>query len=129
MAEDKIPENLRILFIEFKRLPFPRMEGGDILLNDADIDLFEEDSYLAGLVDSFLATGHIESKEIIIDSSIDERIDQAVISYEKHKDAFNYFREYRKKMLELAKMLSEASGVLIHTGGGKKQDIKKQNDK
>ncbi|MBI5665028.1 MAG: hypothetical protein HZC49_08105 [Nitrospirae bacterium] len=116
MAEDKISEKLRKLFVEFKRLPFPQMGGGIILLNDADIDLSEEDSYLAGLVDSFLATGHIASKEIFIDASIDERIDQAVIIYEKYKDAFNYLREYRKKMLELAKMLSEASGVLIHTG-------------
>jgi len=114
MAQDnKLKRELKILYNDYKKMALPKAEYSLDLLEDVDIDLYEEDSYLAGLVETFLIKGNIGITEIQIDYSIDNRLDQAIENSLIRQEEYRKIIKYRKKMLELASALSRASGIPI----------------
>jgi hypothetical protein len=110
---------LAVLFEEFLSLPFPRLPKNlteeELDLDDDIIpDIAEEDSYLAGLVTSFLQRGNIDKvPTIVINSSIDYRLSTATAKSEIACKFLEEFREYRALMLKTANLLSEKSGKPI----------------
>lgn len=85
---------------------------------DTIVDLFSEDSYLAGLVSSFLGKrrlghGPMKVEVILIDPTIDERLERARPVSEKQREILDHFKHYRKKMLGLAHALGRATGVPV----------------
>lgn len=113
MDQDNHLIELRALFEEYKKIHLPKTGGIDINLKDADIDMFEEDTYLFGIVSSYLATGYLKDEAILIDESIDFRIGQACEELECCSTLVMSFQEYRQRMVSLAKALSVSSGIPI----------------
>ena len=109
-------KELARLFAEYKKLDFP-ITGGvgylDELLVDVQIELADEDGYLAGLVDTYLSYNRIDVKGICIDISIDSQIDHAIKTTTEGQEILQRFKAYRQKMWELAKLLSSVSGIPI----------------
>jgi hypothetical protein len=98
------------------RGPGSRLDFGDDF--DADIDMWAEDSYLAGLVTQFLRKSEISVKEICINRHIDERF-RALLdeSSSAERVRIERFIRYREKMLELARLLSDAANVPLRICG------------
>lgn len=101
---------LRALFERFKQTKRPFERG--VELWGADVDLWEEDSYLAGLVDTFIARRRIEVTALRLDRTIDARLHQAR-AYAKSPALIEQWIGYRRLMLELAEALSWAASVPI----------------
>jgi hypothetical protein len=74
--------------------------------SDVLVDLADEDGYLAGLADQFVATGRIGVDEIRLRQSIDDAIASGT-----EQEQLAEIRRYRKMMHTLARALSEAAGV------------------
>lgn len=108
---------LNDLFTEFTNLSFPRtsieLENIGDLLGDIQVELADEDGYLAGLVDAFLHTKKLNVKEISVNSSIDSRIEEVLRIAQRCCEDVIKLKGYRHKMIELANALSLASGVPI----------------
>ncbi len=101
------------LFEEYKSLPMPKAGYAIAELQDADVDLSEEDSYLAGLVMTYINSGHIDVRSITIDPTIDERLGRAKLASGIDRITLQAFADYRERMLELAHALERATGVPI----------------
>jgi hypothetical protein len=107
------------LFAEFRDLPFPSIKDLDALVNlvdlisDIQVDLADEDGYLAGLVDTYLARKRIEVNEIRIDITIDSRLTHVIKELKGCQEIVQKIITYRQKMLEIASTLSRASKVPI----------------
>lgn len=110
MGHDELLTDLRSWFEELKHRSLPRA-GEAINLESADVDLFEEDGYLAGLVDSFLTRRVLPVARIVLDESIDQRLENARVTTLEGSRTVSEFLEYRKGMHALAEKLSRASGV------------------
>lgn len=112
MAEDEKVQALREAYERFRGLDLPR--AGDVVdLGEADIDLYEEDTFLAGLVDSFLARRRVHGASFSLDSSIDRRIERAAPTTPNGLAVKAQFLQYRAAMRGLAAMLESASGLPI----------------
>lgn len=99
-------------FRDYRALPTPRVRGR-LDLTGAEIDLYEEDGYLAGLVSKFLSDSPLEVDAIEIDRTIDSRLEQASTQSSAAQGLLWEFRLYRQRMRELAELLSQASGIPI----------------
>jgi len=105
-------ETLSQLFQEYKSLPLPRTRG-KFDPQEADVDLYIADGYIAGLVDTFLCSKKISQGSIILDSSIDSRLDNYFPVSPEEVATITDFTAYRRKMVELALALSQISGVPV----------------
>lgn len=111
--------DLNELFTDYCKSPFPRFGGITIpfdltdLLADVQIDMADEDGYIAGLVQTYLANQHLTIKEIRIDNTIDSRLSYINAKTENSLEVIAGFIEYRAKMLQLTNVLAEVSGVKI----------------
>lgn len=92
--------------------PLPRVGSRIPELLNADVDLFEEDAYLAGLVDRALARLPLGVDEVLIDLSIDERIADAARAVPADL-ALQAMRLYRSSMNRLAYEVSAATGIPV----------------
>ncbi len=104
------------LFEEYRSLPMPKAGYAIAELQDADVDLSEEDSYLAGLVMTYINSGHIDVRSITIDPTdptIDKRLEGAKLASKTDPMTLQAFADYRERMLELAHALERATGVPI----------------
>jgi len=116
MAGDNSKDQLVRLFSEYKTLKIPRGGITAVGLSELDVDLFEEDSYLAGLVDTYLRRGRLDLYAIQIDRTIDERLERAArLASGVDERYIRALNDYRSKMLELAYALECASGVSVRT--------------
>ena len=95
-----------------KEAPVPRGVPRT-LIGDVDIDLYEEDSYLAGLTETFLKKGRLAIDAIDIDKSIDARLANAVAQSKNSPNELNRFIRYRSRMRRLAELLGQASGIPV----------------
>jgi hypothetical protein len=110
MASDSTAvRSLKECYATLAGMNLPRTEGR-LALGAADVDLFEEDSYLAGLVSTFLATDSVPVDAIVLKSSIDEALAAAEV-LPGAEEVIERFKDYREKMRELALLLSRASGI------------------
>ncbi len=116
MDHDKPIKRLESLFAKYRLLPIPKGGGQLAQLEDADVDLYVEDGYLAGLVSVYLTTHQISVEEIRLDGTIDLRIEKAHRTSPDNKTVDD-FLSYRKGMHELATALSEISGVQFKLEG------------
>ncbi|WP_428249065.1 hypothetical protein [Ferrovibrio sp.] len=107
---------LEMVLSEYVKLdPRDGKSGAFAQLNDdVDVDLWAEDSYLVGLVLSFLKGNLPNDNCIKLNRSIDHRLskylDNAPPEIAMQVMAF---RNYRIKMRQLANALSKASGLQI----------------
>ncbi len=101
------------LFEAYRSLPMPKAGYAIAELQDADVDLSEEDSYLAGLVMTYINSGHIDVRSITIDPTIDKRLEGAKLASKTDPMTLQAFADYRERMLELAHALERATGVPI----------------
>jgi len=111
-AKDVPFETLAQLFQEYKSLPLPRTNG-KFDPQEANVDLYIADSYIAGLVDTFLCCKKISQRSIVLDSSIDSRLDNYFPASPEEVAIIAAFKAYRTKMVELALALSQISGVPV----------------
>lgn len=101
---------------EYRALTMPKIHN-HVELWEADVDLAEEDGYLAGLVDTYLTLGSLGVASIVLDGTIDDRLQQAR-SYATAQESLARLERYRSAMFDLAETLSEAAGVpLIRSRG------------
>ena len=112
MGQDELLRlELARLYREYTALKIPR--GGSLVdLRGADVDLYEEDSYLAGLVSTFLSRGGLSVETIELDMTIDARL-RGASGKGPNAKTLESFRTYRMKMRELANLLSIASGIRL----------------
>jgi protoporphyrinogen oxidase len=89
------------------------MDYFEPVLRDADIDLFEEDAYLSGMVETFLTCGHLKEKVIFFDPTIETRLNKALETLGASDEGLNKLQEYHKAMLKIYHLLSRASGIPI----------------
>lgn len=104
-------EAVERLFQRFTRTKRPFVRG-QMELWGADVDLWEEESYLTGLVDTFISRGRIEVTSLRLDRTIDGRLHQAR-AHAKSRSLIERWIQYRRLMLELAEALSRAASVPI----------------
>lgn len=115
--EEAIAELAR-LFQEHYDLRLPKFGSLKTDVEEADIDLFEEDSYLVGLASSFLGRrrlghGRMKVDVIVINHTIDERLERAKLASEQDREILDQFKKYRESMLNLAHALGRATGVPV----------------
>lgn len=116
--DDGQPVDLRTLFEAYRTRQIPRT-AGKVDLHGAEVDLYEEDGYLAGLVDRFLATGDTGVDVIVVKQDIDARLLAAEPRTPEATAIVQRFREYRQAMIALAEALSSSASVpLIRSESG-----------
>ena len=109
-SADANHEELARAFAAYRRLRLPRT--GDVLdLGEADVELFAEDSHLAGLVENFLTTGRLVDESIRLATGIDSALAHAIALTDDARDRLAAFRHYRSAMRNLATLLAAVSGV------------------
>jgi hypothetical protein len=86
-------------------------------MEDADIDLFEEDAYLAGIAENLHRTGSTSVEEIRIDRSIDRRLSSAKAESSGAANAKRSLLAYRSAMLDLAGAMSRAARLPLRDAG------------
>jgi hypothetical protein len=101
-------------FVEHRGISVPRCSG-TLDLADADIDLYEEDAYIAGLVEGFLTRASVKVVVIQLDSSIDSRLEKAKAETSAAQVVLRDFKAYRQRVKELAMLLSQASGIPLRS--------------
>ena len=106
------------LFEEHCNLRLPKFGRQVRGLHGADVDLFEEDAYLVGLADSFLGrrlrgTGRMKVETILLDPTIDDRLQCQKLRLEKDRETLEQFKRYRESMVCLAHALGRATGVPV----------------
>lgn len=91
-----------------------RPRVGQVLeIDGADVDLFEEESYLDELVTAFLSNKSAQFTAILLNPSIDRRIAAASPKTPEQEFALKSILTYRRQVSKLARLLSKASGVPI----------------
>jgi hypothetical protein len=111
-AEREGGDTLLAAVRDFRRRAIPKLGESADLVADADIDLFEEDAYLAGLIDRTIARGGIGVAAIILDESIDRRLADA-LRQRPHDPRLEALRDYRVAMRQMAEILGAAAGVPV----------------
>jgi hypothetical protein len=106
-----LDRDLLALHEQYRRGRIPKLTRHDIV-GDVDIDVAEEDAYLAGLVDQYIHTGALNVDSIELNSSIDERLRLAQSAVAD--DSIDRLIEFRVRMLDLAASLSAATGVPLN---------------
>jgi hypothetical protein len=96
-------------FEEYKARPLPKLGRLSEYARDADIDLFEEDADLAGLVSLVLAGRPLPVDVIILDRSIDTRLSE--LARVSRSPVVRRMITYREAMRDLAELLSTAAAV------------------
>jgi len=113
MARDELAvKRLRLAFDNYKRLRRPRTAKA-LDLDEAEVDLFEEEAYLVGLVDTFLHRGEIPSRGIALDGTIDKRLASGRRTTPQEEQMWREWMHYRKAMIDLALALATASGAQL----------------
>jgi len=116
---DAIIKELGNVFKEYREQIFPRTGNIDDLIeqlsqiSDIQVDLADDDGYIAGLVAAFLLRKQIEVINIRIDATLDARLEDAATALREGQEILQRVLTYRQKMLELANALSDASGIPI----------------
>ena len=105
MAPDSSASELHHLYVAYRQLELPRAGETAAVLNEADVELYEEDGYLAGLVDTYLETHKAPLREVSLNLSVDARLHEALKSLPGNATVMA-FCEYRKQMHSLAKALN-----------------------
>jgi hypothetical protein len=109
-----LKEKLSRSYRQFYALRLPKELHKLDLPADMDVDFYEEDAYLAGLASSFLKRGTLtQVSEIRLRKSIDRSIDEVKAETPSAKEALKKIKAYRAKMIELAELVSRASGIPI----------------
>lgn len=98
------------LYRDYRELALPR-SGALASLEDADIDLYEEDAYLAGLVATALGSSRLPQAQIWTDASIDARLARARAGSPEEAAVIAGLKRYRRAMAALGEELSRATGV------------------
>jgi hypothetical protein len=102
-------DNALVALIEqHRQMRIPRVVSSDAL-GDIDVDIAEEDAYLAGLLDQYTRARRVDAEVIELNSSIDDRLRQAANMIDDATIA--RLQKYRSMMLELANRLSAATGI------------------
>lgn len=101
--------DLREAFELYETTPLPKLGHLAEEATEADVDLFEEDAYLAGLVSSVLAGRPMRAETIVLDRTIDSRLAELEEAHDNRVVAD--MLAYRKAMRRLAALLSAATGV------------------
>ncbi|MBI4498667.1 MAG: hypothetical protein HY689_12300 [Chloroflexi bacterium] len=119
MNRDAVRE-LADRYEEFRCLRAPAYRDVARRLQDTIIDLFQEAAYVVGLADTFLGKrrlghGRMKVDEILLDPTIDERLQCARPASDKDREILEQFKKYRESMLNLARALERATGVPIHS--------------
>jgi hypothetical protein len=113
-AED---DTLMTLYHNLRSQRIPRIRGSAVDLNEADVALFEEDGYLAGLVEQYQQEGVIRVTSIRLDRTIDARLGRVKPMDNRARRTLKDLLAYRTKMLAIASALSRVSGVRIEDAG------------
>ncbi len=92
--------------VRFPKVPFEPQE-----LTNFDVEMAEEDGYLAGIVSTFLETNRMNVSEIKINRSIDERIEKCKGVVDS--SVLGPVVTYRSMMMSLASALEEATRAPI----------------
>jgi hypothetical protein len=109
-----LKEKLSRCYRQFYVLRYPKDFHKLDLPDDTEVDFWEEDAYLAGLASSFLKRGTLTKvSDIRLRKSIDRILDEVKAESPSAKEALKKIKAYRAKMIELAKLLSHASGLPI----------------
>ena len=108
IARDELLAAIR----QFRLATPPKLGDASDLVSDADVDLFEEDAYLAGLIDQAVARGRIDVGSIFLDETIDQRLQEA-LKARPDDSRLRAMREYRMAMKEVAGVLAAAMGVSV----------------
>lgn len=115
---DSARHELEKKFTEFRSIAAPRI-GAVVEVEDADVDLFEEESFVAGLVDRFLKTGSVGPyKAVELESSIDERLRRALKRQPDAGHPIRVLQEYRQHLVSLAEALGRATGISVKWTSG-----------
>jgi hypothetical protein len=101
--------------MDYRAIDLPRLGKYVALLDGADVDMYGDDTYLIGLVESFIQTGRVNEAFIDLDTSIDRRLENAAPQSDGARSTLDAFRSFRRRMVELARALSQASGVPIQS--------------
>lgn len=94
----------RLLEAELPPLPQPMRS------NDSDIDFHDDDSNIAGLATTFAMRRHLPVASIRLRASVDRAIEASAAI---DPDGTEALRRYRNLMHDVAKALSQESGVAI----------------
>jgi hypothetical protein len=97
-------------FEDFRLTRFPAPFPPEIS-DEAISGVFHADTYLAGLVSTFLGGGQLGVSSIELDTRLDEALADA--AQRASGTQVDEVLRYRKKMLDLAHLLSRASGIPI----------------
>ena len=102
-SAETMKNRLATRFDQFKRTPVPR--GFASACEDLDIDVYEYDSAIAGLVSTYLKTGFgSEPRRIDFGDELDRRLDEC----EKRLDEL---KAYKNTITGLAKLLAECMNL------------------
>ncbi len=105
--------NLIVFFRAYCAEKVPSGLGEIKGINDCDIDLYDEDAYIAGIVTSFLSGAEVSVTTITLDRSIDRRFAMAAPKDDFERAKIEDSIEYRRKMNLLAILLSKAAEIPI----------------
>jgi hypothetical protein len=108
MNTPELMEALTEAFAALRQARFPSVRGA-VELREAEVDLAEEDAYIAGLVDSFLGTRTITLRSITLSRSIDDRLARAQELTDAQR--MQPIVRYRQHLIRVAELLSRASGI------------------
>jgi hypothetical protein len=104
-------EHLKALIHAFLSEPFPKLRDHQPELRDLVADLTYEDSYIAGIASTYAARGRVPVEQIVLNDSIDQRLENAVPASDENCEQLEAIKSYRARMLEVAQQMSRASGV------------------
>ena len=103
---EKSFQTLHLAYSDYKQIVLPRIRGLPAI-GDIDTELFEEDAYLAGLVDSFLKGRQVDEMQVNLDLKIDLKI-QGLLAASDTESQLEEIKAYRGSMQNLASLLRSA---------------------
>jgi hypothetical protein len=109
MVRDRFRQ-LERYFSDFKRLRPPKFDGPlkDVEL---DVDIFAQEAWIAGLVDSYLTTGELPSDlTIALNNDIDRRLVEVSRRHPESSVSVAAVSDYWQELKRLAQEFASASG-------------------
>lgn len=97
---------LREAFNQFKKIPFPR-SSSNILLGNIHDELIEYDSFLAGLINSYLSGKSINIDLVSYDIDLEKKIREYISTKREETALAEQYLQYMKnlkKMIDLVKV-------------------------
>ena len=107
--KEKLKQELKEIFEEFKRIPFPDRSDNYELCNIL-FDLVELDGWVVGMKNSYLTRGTVNKERVFIDDNWNTRLRNFVPSSEnesKSVEEYKKYKSYLDKMVWILKKIQK----------------------